>query len=97
MSRLIGAIAALAVLGAGVAHAQPAPIASAPPDDHAAAPIAPDATPPPPAVAPPPDDAGPDTAPDTDMGDQDISAQLGLATGSHLTPGGLRIAGHYLY
>jgi opacity protein-like surface antigen len=39
------------------------------------------------------------TAPDTDddMGDQGISVELGLAGGGRLTPGGLRIAGHYLY
>ena len=95
MSRLV----ALAVLGvAGVAHAQPAPIASAPPPDDAAAPIAPDATPPPPAQAPPPAaPADADAQPDSDMGDQDIAVHAGIATGSHLTPGGLRIAGHYLY
>jgi opacity protein-like surface antigen len=32
-----------------------------------------------------------------DLGDQAISGQLGLATGGRVTPGGLRIAGHYLY
>lgn len=31
------------------------------------------------------------------MGDQEISAELGVAGGDHITPGGLRIAGHYLY
>jgi hypothetical protein len=34
---------------------------------------------------------------ESDVGDQAISAQLGLATGARATPGGLRIAGHYLY
>jgi hypothetical protein len=34
---------------------------------------------------------------DDEMGDQGISAVLGLATGGRVTPGGLRIAGHYLY
>lgn len=32
-----------------------------------------------------------------DMGDQAIGAEIGIATGSHITPGGLRLAGHYLY
>jgi len=39
----------------------------------------------------------PSQSSDDDIGDQHIAAQLGLATGSHVTPGGLRIAGHYLY
>jgi opacity protein-like surface antigen len=91
---------ALALVVASVAHAQPAPIASSPGDPPAsdgAAPLAPDAPPPAPAPAPPPAETAADTAPDSDMGDQDIAAQLGIAAGSHLTPGGLRIAGHYLY
>jgi hypothetical protein len=37
----------------------------------------------------------PDAPPD--LGDQGIGAELGAATGGHITPGGLRIAGHYLY
>jgi opacity protein-like surface antigen len=32
-----------------------------------------------------------------DLGDQAISGELGIATGGRVTPGGLRIAGHYLY
>lgn len=32
-----------------------------------------------------------------EIGDQGISAELGLATGGRVTPGGLRVAGHYLY
>lgn len=32
-----------------------------------------------------------------DMGDQAVGAEIGIATGSHITPGGLRLAGHYLY
>jgi opacity protein-like surface antigen len=36
-------------------------------------------------------------APDEDVTDQGISAAIGLATGGRSTPGGLRIAGHYLY
>lgn len=93
MPRLSLAAGVLAI--ATTAAAQPAPDAAPAPDatpapDVAPAP-APAATPPAPADVPPP-------APhDDDMGDQDISAQLGLATGNHITPGGLRIAGHYLY
>ncbi|HEX4423544.1 MAG TPA: hypothetical protein VH165_36795 [Kofleriaceae bacterium] len=101
MSRLI-AVAVAVVAAAATAHAQPAPIASAP--DPAALAPAPAATAPP-APAPETSPSSPPAAPDPaaappsadDMGDQDISAQLGLATGGHLTPGGLRIAGHYLY
>lgn len=36
-------------------------------------------------------------APEDDLGDQAISAQLGLAAGGRMTPGGLRLSGHYLY
>jgi len=32
-----------------------------------------------------------------DMGDQSIAAELGAASGGRVTPGGLRIAGHYYY
>ena len=35
--------------------------------------------------------------PADDVGDQGIGADLGLATGRRTTPGGLRVAGHYLY
>jgi opacity protein-like surface antigen len=89
-------IAALAVAGfARAAHAQPAP------DPGAAAPDPGAALPDPGASSPvPPTPAAPAAAaPDgvDDMGDQGISAQLGLAGGGHVTPGGLRIAGHYLY
>ncbi|HEU4734386.1 MAG TPA: hypothetical protein VFT22_41120 [Kofleriaceae bacterium] len=68
-----------------VAHAQPAPDAGSP----AAAPRATG-----PAIQAP---APTEPAPDDDMGDQAISAALGLAAGGHLTPGGLRVAGHYFY
>lgn len=34
---------------------------------------------------------------DDDIGDQAISAELGVAAGGRVTPGGLRIAGQYLY
>lgn len=32
-----------------------------------------------------------------DLGDQALDADVGLATGHRTTPGGLRLAGHYLY
>jgi len=32
-----------------------------------------------------------------DVGDQGICVEAGVATGGRVTPGGLRIAGHYLY
>ncbi len=32
-----------------------------------------------------------------DIGEQAIGAELGVATGGRVTPGGLRLAGHYLY
>ena len=32
-----------------------------------------------------------------DLADQGIGAELGVATGAHITPGGLRVSGHYLY
>jgi hypothetical protein len=51
-----------------------------------------------PAMAPRPSPAEADDNDTNDeLGDQGISAQLGLATGGRLTPGGLRVAGHYLY
>jgi hypothetical protein len=32
-----------------------------------------------------------------DVGDREISAELGIASGSRVTPGGLRVGGHLLY
>ena len=32
-----------------------------------------------------------------DMGDQELGGQIGLAVGGDVTPGGLRVAGHYVY
>lgn len=32
-----------------------------------------------------------------DPGDQGVGAEVGIASGGALTPGGLRVAGHYLY
>jgi hypothetical protein len=34
---------------------------------------------------------------DDEIGDQGIGADLGVATGGRVTPGGLQITGHYLY
>jgi opacity protein-like surface antigen len=81
---------ALAAAAGGPARAQPAPD-----------PAAPDAGPPAPAA---PGPTAPAAAPvataapaDDDVGDQAISAELGVAAGGRVTPGGLRIAGQYLY
>jgi len=38
-----------------------------------------------------------DPAAPPDMSDQAVGADLGLATGGRVTPGGLRVDGHYLY
>lgn len=79
---VVGVLAGAGML-AGAAHAQPAP------------------DPAPTAYAPPPHlpamPAPADEPVEDDVGDQAISAQLGLATGARATPGGLRVAGHYLY
>ena len=32
-----------------------------------------------------------------DLGDQGIGAEIGIAAGGRVTPGGLRVSGHYLY
>ena len=94
MPRRVIAIAAL-VAGIGIpgaAHAQPAdPLpAEANPAPATAAP--PDLT----APAPDPSIAAP-AAPAQAMGDQLISAEAGAVGGGRVTPGGLRVAGHYLY
>ncbi|HSS00641.1 MAG TPA: hypothetical protein VLM79_26460, partial [Kofleriaceae bacterium] len=39
----------------------------------------------------------PADAHDDEIGDQAVAAELGLAGGGRVTPGGLRIVGHYLY
>lgn len=87
MSRHLIAIALVAV-GSSV-RAQPVVPA---PDPGSPAPVP---AIPPPAPAPPSATAA--SPNDDDIGDQAISAQAGLATGGRVTPGGLRIAGHYLY
>jgi len=86
------------VLAGGSAFAQPAPD-DAPPAEPAPAEPAP-AEPAPEPAAPPPavTTAAPPPAPaDDDIGDQLIAAEVGLAMGGRVTPGGLRVAGHYLY
>src|SRR5262249_17522153 len=85
-------IAIALVAAGGAARAQPAPDPAAPD------PAAPDASPP--AASGAPASAAPvaTAAPaDDDIGDQAISAEVGVAAGSRVTPGGLRIAGQYLY
>ena len=97
-------IACALIAAGGAAHAQPAPdpggadqpapTTPAASDPGAAAP-APSATPAPAATAAPPDAGA--TSSDDEAGDQAIAAELGVAAGSHVTPGGLRIAGRYVY
>jgi hypothetical protein len=44
--------------------------------------------------------AGPGAGPteiSEEIGDQAIGAEVGVATGGHVTPGGLRVVGHYQY
>jgi len=50
-----------------------------------------------PAAVPPPAVTAPEPVSVGDVGDQAISAEAGLATAGRVTPGGLRIIGHYLY
>ncbi|HEX3476774.1 MAG TPA: hypothetical protein VHT91_17225 [Kofleriaceae bacterium] len=90
-------IATALVAAAGAARAQPAPDPAAP--GSPAPDTAPDASPPAagalvPRAAAPVATAAPA---DDDIGDQAISAELGVAAGGRVTPGGLRIAGQYLY
>jgi hypothetical protein len=82
------------------ANPEPANPEPANPDPASPEPANPDA----PASAAPPAAAAPEasasTAPDArddEVGDQGISAHVGLAAGGRVTPGGLRLAGHYLY
>jgi hypothetical protein len=92
---------ALALAGGATAAADP-PDPAAPPPPPAAAPAASDPTPTPPTAATPSitPSTGSDAAPATvtdDMGDQAIGGQLGVGIGGNVTPGGLHLAGHYLY
>jgi len=85
-------IAIALVAAGGAARAQPAPDPAAPDA------TAPDASPPAAPAAPRPAAPVATAAPaDDDVGDQAISAELGVAGGGRVTPGGLRITGQYLY
>jgi opacity protein-like surface antigen len=102
MSRhLIAAIVALVTPAGllGAAHAQPAPDpGSSAPDVAPSSPAAEPASPIVGHVVPAPGPAASSAVEaGDDLGDQAISAQLGAAAGGRVTPGGLRIAGHYLY
>jgi opacity protein-like surface antigen len=104
MRRHLIAVAIAGAAAAGAARAQPAPDPGAPPPggpgsgDDAQGSGDPGAPGAPPAaraaVAAPVATAAPD---DDDIGDQAISAELGVAAGGRVTPGGLRIAGQFLY
>jgi opacity protein-like surface antigen len=77
------------------ATGQPAPDATGPQAAGGPTISAPDAVP---AAAPLTRTASTSTEPaDDEIGDQGISGQIGLTGGGRVTPGGLRIAGHYLY
>jgi len=110
LSALVAAGAVALIATARAAHAQPAAPAldpSAPGSD----PLPAEAAPPPPSgpaapppiappslVAPRPVIAAPPAEPtQSALGDQLISVEAGLASGGRVTPGGLRINGHYLY
>ena len=60
-------------------------------------PANPDASASAPTAAPDASASNPPAARDDEVGDQGVSAHVGLAGGGRVTPGGLRIAGHYLY
>jgi hypothetical protein len=76
------------VLAGGSARAdEPAPPAPPPP----AAILAPAPTPTP---APP---AADDDAPVAPIAERELGVLVGIATGSHITPGGLRVSGRFLY
>jgi hypothetical protein len=95
LSRVAIAAVTAAVVAAGVARAQPQdpPADPLPAEAGSATPPPPDLTVPP----PPPSVAATAPALDDTLADQMISAEAGLVTGGRVTPGGLRIAGHYLY
>jgi opacity protein-like surface antigen len=44
-----------------------------------------------------PAETAPSSVTPEDVGDQGIAAEIGITTGGRVTPGGLRIVGHYLY
>jgi hypothetical protein len=83
MSRLILVAAVLASAAPALAD-----------DDIAPAAVVPATSAPAPAPVAPAPSTTPVTAGPSEQG---IGAMLGLASGAHLTPGGLRVAGHYTY
>lgn len=95
-------IAIALVAAAGAAHAQPAPdpipteqpLPGTSPDPGPSTTPAPGA--PPPVATTGPAIAAPTEEPN-EIGDQTISVQVGAAGGGRVTPGGLRIAGQFLY
>jgi opacity protein-like surface antigen len=94
----LAALGAAALAGATRAAAQPAPDPSAP----APAPAPPPADPGTAAAGTTATAAGPATPLPTgdergEVGDQAISVELGAAVGGRVTPGGLRIAGQFIY
>ena len=98
------ALGSLAWASAGRAVAQPTPDPGAPapepppPDPGATGEPSPAPTTPAPATAPAAPAAPVEAAAsDSDIGDQAISVAAGAAIGGHVTPGGLRIAGQFLY
>ena len=105
MSRRLIAVAVAAA--GGVAHAQPAqpvPEAARPVPSEPVPPVPSEPVPPVPSEPVPPVPTLRPAEPvaavadgDDELGDQGISVALGLATGGRVTPGGLRITGHYLY
>jgi opacity protein-like surface antigen len=107
MSRHLIALAAAfaaTTAGARATHAQPA--TPAPGGDPLPAEVAPQPPAPLPAIEPPssvaptppatPERAEPAPS-EGELGDQVVSAEAGIASGGRVTPGGLRINGHYLY
>lgn len=105
MSRQLGTLLAVAAFGAGalgVAEAQPStpgavddrPHDAPDPADDRPHDAPDDPVAPPPATTPAP--AAPASG-EPEIGDQEISVEAGIAAGSRVTPGGLRIGGHFLY
>jgi hypothetical protein len=96
MSRRVAALALVLVSASSPAFAQE-------PEFGKAEKVEPDPAPPAPAPAAEPTPAD-DTAVDTDernadggVRDQELGARAGLVSGGRVTPGGLRVGGHYLY
>ncbi|HEX2687158.1 MAG TPA: hypothetical protein VHN14_11095, partial [Kofleriaceae bacterium] len=100
MSRRLIALAIVAATG--VVRAQPAapvpdPGSPEPASDPGSPALWPAIEPTTPSPTPAPASVPAPAPPGDEIGDQGISAELGLATGGRVTPGGLRVAGHYFY